>query len=135
MKSQKYSDDLQAHVLMGGAPPIAAGVGRYFVALHTEDPSSANEQTTHEIRQLARVPYARSKSTWEKVGNSFVNTQAVSFGQLKVPVSGPVKVWSLGLSESGDGQIIITGKLTSEQALVVGASISFPAGSLVSHEF
>ena len=91
----------------------ASPLTNLFVALHTDDPGEAGDQTTSEIAytSYARVSVARTSGGWTVTGNSVSPVANISF-PAGTGGSGTATHASVGTLVSGAGKILYKGTVT-----------------------
>jgi len=118
----------------GGLQP-STSAGYFYIALHTQNPTSSGTQSSYEAAYTgyARVAVARSSAGWIIAGNqptSISNAAVVTF-----PVSNgnpeTETYFSIGTASVGAGQILISGALTTPVYVSVGITPIFAIGSIV----
>jgi hypothetical protein len=133
-KSNVSENDLMLYVFNKTAFSWDA-ITNLYISLHTADPGEAGNQTTNEATYTgyARVSVARSGAGWTVTGNQAVNAALVQFGQCSSGTNAITHV-AIGTSDSGAGQIIYSGALTSTLNVSAGIQPQFSAGSLAISE-
>ena len=89
-----------------------------YVSLHTEDPTSTGDQTTHECAytSYARVPVARTSSGWTITDNKVVPVADIVFPTC-TGGSETAKFFVIGKASSGAGLIMYVGDLNPTIAI------------------
>lgn len=109
----------------------SAAAGTFYVALHTDDPGDAGNQTTSEVSYTgyARVAVARSAGGFTVSGAQVSNTAAVQFGECTAG-SATATHFSVGLASTSTGDILYSGALSASRAISAGITPLFNAGAL-----
>lgn len=109
----------------------SAAAGNFYVALHTDDPGDAGNQTTSEVSYTgyARVAVARSAGGFTVSGAQVSNTAAVQFGECTAG-SATATHFSVGLASTSAGDILYSGALSASRAISAGITPLFNAGAL-----
>lgn len=109
----------------------SADAGNFYVALHTDDPGDAGNQTTSEVSYTgyARVAVARSAGGFTVSGAQVSNTAAVQFGECTAG-SATATHFSVGLASTSTGDILYSGALSASRAISAGITPLFNAGAL-----
>jgi hypothetical protein len=109
----------------------SAAAGNFYVALHTDDPGDAGNQTTSEVSYTgyARVAVARSAGGFTVSGAQVSNTAAVQFGECTAG-SATATHFSVGLASTSTGDILYSGALSASRAISAGITPLFNAGAL-----
>lgn len=112
-----------------GLQPSAAA-GSFYVALHTADPGSG-EQDSNEVAftGYARKAVGRIAGNWTIVGNAISNAAAVQFDECTA-LSATATHFSVGTALSGAGTIIYSGALSASRAISAGITPLFNTGAL-----
>lgn len=136
MKSATYSIALQRHALMGGPAPVNPPDKMLYLSLHSEDPSLSGNQAQSEIQGIGRVAFAWSENEWDNDGIVFFNKNKKTFSKIKPHNTKRIaSYWALGYSSSGNGQILISNKLKSNQEIVEGMIIELEQGAIRTQEY
>ena len=109
----------------------SAAAGNFYVALHTDDPGDAGNQTTSEVSYTgyARVAVARSAGGFTVSGAQVSNTAAVQFDECTAG-SATATHFSVGLASTSTGDILYSGALSASRAISAGITPLFNAGAL-----
>lgn len=109
----------------------SAAAGNFYVALHTDDPGDAGNQTASEVSYTgyARVAVARSAGGFTVSGAQVSNTAAVQFGECTAG-SATATHFSVGLASTSTGDILYSGALSASRAISAGITPLFNAGAL-----
>lgn len=85
-----------------------------YLALHTADPTSAGSQTSSETSytNYTRVAVARSSAGWTVASNQVTNAGLIQFPQCGASGATITNV-SIGANNTGAGEILYTGSLSS----------------------
>ena len=112
-KSNTTENDFQKYTFNATAISWAAA-GTFYVALHTEDPTDAGDQTASAptYTSYARVAVTRDAGGFTISGNQATNAAAITFPQC-TGLSDTLTHWSIGLNASGASQILYKGALTA----------------------
>ncbi len=128
-KSNTTEHDVLAAFLQGVSPGWMANPDVY-IALHTDDPGEAGDQTTNEA---AYTNYARQALTrasgWTDGGSTFTNANLIQFPQCGATGATITHV-SIGELASGAGQIFYSGALNSPLNVANLIQPQFAAASL-----
>ena len=120
-----------ANIGDAGGLQNSAAAGAFYIALHTADPGEAGTQATSEVAytSYARVAVARSGSGWSRTGSVVSNAALVQFPQC-TGGSATATHFSIGVADSGAGQIVLSGALSSSLAVSTGIQPQFAIGAL-----
>lgn len=136
MKSQQYARDIQSHLLNGGPAPVPLSQSNLYLSLHFGDPGSNNSQEHLEVPGVDRVAISRNAISWISEGETSINRSLISTKPAAAYEGNRIAThWALGTSATGQGQMKISGKLTTPQQIVAGMILDFPAGAIKIDEF
>jgi len=103
----------------------------FYVSLHTADPGEAGSQTTSEATygSYARQAVVRSAAGWTVTGNAATNAALIQF---PTAASGTETIThvAVGTTDTGAGQIIYSGALTTPLAVSTNVRPEFAIGDL-----
>lgn len=93
-----------------------------YIALHTANPGEGGSQDTSEVNypEYQRVAVQRSTDGWIVTGNSVSPVNAIEFPEQLTGTASVATHASIGLSETGAGQILYYGQLSPTIACAVG---------------
>ena len=117
--------------ILNNTAPSWAGNADFYIALHTADVGEAGTQTTNEAAYggYARVAIPRSALGFTATANPAVNAALI-----QMPVStldgGSLTHWSIGVTASGAGAVILKGVLDNPSPSSAGVQPQFPASNI-----
>ena len=120
-----------ANIGDAGGLQNSAAAGAFYIALHTADPGEAGTQATSEVAytSYARVAVARSGSGWSRTGSVVSNAALVQFPQCTGSTATATH-FSIGLADTGTGQIVLSGALSASLSISNGIQPQFAIGAL-----
>ena len=120
-----------ANIGDAGGLQNSAAAGSFYISLHTADPGESGNQSTSETAytSYARVAVARTGGGWTLTSQTISNTALVQFPQCTGGTS-TVSYFGIGTDLSGNGNLIMSGSLTSPRSVSNGIQPQFAAGAL-----
>lgn len=120
-----------ANIGDAGGLQNSAAAGSFYISLHTADPGEGGNQSTSETAytSYARVAVARTGGGWTLTSQTISNTALVQFPQC-TGGSSTVSYFGIGTDLSGNGNLIMSGALTSPLSVSNGIQPQFAAGAL-----
>ena len=107
-----------------------------YLSLHTADPGEAGDQTTNETAYTgyARIAVNRNSGGWTVTNNLVSPTANVDFGSCSASPGGAITHAAVGTASSGTGKLLISGTVTSNITVVVGAIPRLTTASVITFD-
>jgi hypothetical protein len=109
----------------------SATAGSFYVSLHTASPGETGTQETSETNytNYGRIAVARTSGGWTLTVSTISNTAKITFPQCTGGTS-TVTHFGIGTAETGAGDLLMSGALTSSLIITNGIQPEFVAGAL-----